>query len=583
MKTNRIHNVVIAIAMGASLMMGMTSCNDWLKEESFDFIRPEDVEDSDKGAQQMLVGAYGKLLDMFHSNRIPMVWEFDSDYITGPSWAFGTYGVGNFQNNDMINGMWEDGYAMIHRCNNALQKVNSMSNVTPQVKTNVNGELKFLKAWSYFQLVRLFGPVPLRKESINETEERNVPRSEVKDVYAYIIQLLKDAETECPNNTDPNYITGHVTVGTAAGLLAKVYATIASGAMPNGTRLWVYGGKPWSEVGGLKVYTQPQKKEYSTHQLTGYEAFDTKEYYEKAYLKAEQVIKKEYGNYSLDTNKSFEDIWKRANSNGPEFLWSVQPYATDIRYSESYSNHFCGYEINKGLIANGMWHGQRDHWYKMIESKDLRVKEGIRHSWKRDWEWEVDNKVGQFYPDTEEYRQKVEKKEEPYNDGWTYLSKQFDINYLAYTTKFFDRSDKSTANGDAFYPMLRYADILLIYAEAYAEVKGTSDGKALGTLNEVRNRSKATPCSLTGDGNVSDIVDFRSTVLKERSIEFAFEGDRRWDLLRWGIYVDVMNAIGGEDEVGVTKIRSERHRLFPIPTSEMDANTSITENNPGWS
>jgi hypothetical protein len=69
----------------------------------------------------------------------------------------------------------------------------------------------------------------------------------------------------------------------------------------------------------------------------------------------------------------------------------------------------------------------------------------------------------------------------------------------------------------------------------------------------------------------------------ERSIEFAFEGDRRWDLIRWGIYVDVMNAIGDKDELGVYKSRAERHRLFPIPTSEIDANTSITSNNPGWS
>lgn len=590
MKTNRIRNIVMAFAMGASLMTGMSSCNDWLKEEAFDFILPEDVEDSDTGAQQLLTGAYSKLLSMFSSNNFPFVWEYDSDYLTGPSWAFGTFGAGNFQNNGMVNAMWEDGYALIHRCNNALQMVNSFTNVTPRMKTAINGELKFLKAWTYFQLVRAYGPVPLRKASLNETKEYNIPRSEVKDVYAHIIELLKEAETECyikPDKTtdyEAGYTTGHVTAGTAAGLLAKVYATIASSAMPSGTRIWVYGGKPWSGSGDSKAYTSPQKVEHSTHQLPGYDAFDAKEYYEKAYLKAEQIINKEYGDYSLEMDTPFESMWKRANSNSSEFMWSLQPYAADTRYYESYSTHFCGYEVNKGLIFNGMWHGQRDHWYKMIESKDLRVKDGILHGWKRDYKWEVENKVAFYYPDTEEYAQIVKAKEqEPFNDDWTYLSKRFDVAYLAFTTKYVDRTNKNSDKGDAFYPMLRTADILLIYAEAYAEVKGTSDGKALAKLNEVRSRSKASPYSLTEDGNISDIVDFRSTVLKERSIEFAFEGDRRWDLLRWGIYVDVMNAIDGQDEVGVTKIRSEKHRLFPIPSSETDSNTSITDNNPGWS
>lgn len=350
--------------------------------------------------------------------------------------------------------------------------------------------------------------------------------------------------------------------------------------MPDGTSIWVYGGKPWGEgPDGGKAYTEPQKVMHTTHQLSGYEVFDYKDYYKKAYEKAEQVMNQEYGTYG---NMAFGDMWKLANCNGSEFLWTLQP-SSDSRYCQYYSYHFCGIEDENGYISDGLWHGQRDHWYKMIESKDLRVKEGIRHIWKRGWKFEMENKIGAFYPNTDEYREMVDKKEAPYNDGWLYYSKQFDIYYLAYTTKYMDCSDRKITQGDAFYPLLRYADVQLIYAEAYAEVNGTADGKALKVLNDVRNRSEATPYSLEGDGNISNIVDFRSAVLMERSIELAFEGDRRWDLIRWGIYVDVMNAIGGQDEQKVIKSRSERHRLFPIPTTEIDANDSIEENNPGWS
>ncbi len=580
MKTN-ILKIAGATAVALSLALTTSSCEDWLKEESYDFIQPDDIEDSDKGANQWLTGCYSKILTMFSStDPYPMVWEYDSDYLTGPSWAFGTFGAGNFQGNSLINNMWESNYELIHRCNFASYKVGQMQNVTPRAKTAILGEMKFIKAWAYFQLVRAFGPVPLRRQSISETAERNVPRSPVTEVYDYIIELLLQAEDECYKNTDEGYVTGHVSAGTAAGLLAKVYATAAASAMPDGTSLWVYGGLPYSGEGENKAYTEPQKLNYSTHQLPGYESMDYRDLYTKAYKKAEEVIEGNYGSYDL---VPYSQIYKRANANGPEYLWSLQPVSGDTRYSESYGYHFSGIDDAQGYLYNGMWHGQRDHWYKMVESKDLRVKEGIKHMWKRAWTYEVTNKLGAFYPDTEEYRQKVADKEAPYSDDWTYITKQFDTYYLAYTTKFDDRSDRIITQGDAVYPLLRFADIVLIYAEAYAEVNGTSDGKALDALNRVRTRSEATPRSLSGDGNVASMTDFRSAVLMERSIEFAFEGDRRWDLIRWGVYVDVMNAIGDKDEIGVYKSRAERHRLFPIPLSEFDANTSITTNNPGWS
>lgn len=70
------------------------------------------------------------------------------------------------------------------------------------------------------------------------------------------------------------------------------------------------------------------------------------------------------------------------------------------------------------------------------------------------------------------------------------------------------------------------------------------------------------------------------------------EGDRRWDLIRWGLYLDVMNSIGGTnedgtktnyDEASVNKHREAKHLLFPIPSAEISTNDAIDSNNPGWS
>ena len=576
MKTNPIKRIFAALAAGAVFAAAFTSCEKWLEEESFDFTQPDDIEDSDAGATQWLIGTYSKLGDnLFNSNTFPMVWIYDEDYLTGPDWAFGNIGAGNFQNNGYINGMWEGLYNLIHRCNYAAYEVGRMQHVDDRLRTAICGEMKFLKAWSYFQLVRAFGPVPLRKESISETGDRNVPRSSVGEVYAYIIELLEDAQTECYKNTDKDFVQGRVSAGTAVGLLAKVYATIASGAMPEGTRIWVRGGKPWSGEGTDKAYTDPQKIEYRKQRLAGYEEFDPQTYWELAYKKAEQVMSGEYGAYEL---VPYDRLWKRSERYNGEYMWNYDGFASDKRYCEYFSYHICGIENSSGLIADGMWYGGRDHWYKMVESKDLRVAEGIRHRWQRTW----DLTFAQYYPNTQEWNRKVENKEPPFDDGLSYACPQFDTYYLAYPTKYADRTDRTVQEGDSFWPLLRYADVVLIYAEAYAEAVGTTDGKALAALNDVRNRSGATPRELGGQGGIGDLVDFRSSVLEERAIEFLCEGDRRWDLIRWGIYVDVMNAIGGNDEIGIYKGRQQKHTLFPIPSSEMDANASITENNPGW-
>ena len=73
----------------------------------------------------------------------------------------------------------------------------------------------------------------------------------------------------------------------------------------------------------------------------------------------------------------------------------------------------------------------------------------------------------------------------------------------------------------------------------------------------------------------------RSAIIEERAKELACEADRRWDLLRWGIYLDAMNAVGTDDS-GVQKTRLQRNLLFPLPAQEMNTNKAITTNNPGW-
>ena len=178
----------------------------------------------------------------------------------------------------------------------------------------------------------------------------------------------------------------------------------------------------------------------------------------------------------------------------------------------------------------------------------------------------------------------------PYNDGRNYYY-NVSNECLAFTNKYSDVTDVTQKKSDAYWPFLRMGDIVLIYAEAKCELNAGVSDEAIAALNMVRERSNARLAVTAGNGAITSKTELRSTIFEERAKELSLEGDRRWDLIRWGIYVDVMNSIIGinkdgtqsnYDEAGVNKYREPRHLLYPLPSSEVSTNTSINSNNPGW-
>ena len=567
-------------------MLMLPSCSSFIEEDTEALITDQRLGDSQQAADNWVTGTYSKLIyDMFCWGYFPRVLEFDADYISGPDWLFGTFGAGNFQGeSDVTDALWKGCYGLIARANNAERHIREMQNLGDEAKNNAIGELKFLRSFAYFLMVRAYGPLPIQPEEA--TTDYNQPRQPVDVVYEYIAENLQEAAVLMYKNTDSRYQSGHACAGSAAGLLAKVYATQAASAMPAGTQITVRTGHPYDGSGDNRTYAPLQSMTFQKTAVAGYEQMDAQALYQKASDWAKSVIDGEYGSYDL---LAYDQLWKKASCNAPEFMFSLCTVSGDATYKVSVHSQYEGYMTEQGsdFIQEGGWVGCTRHWYDLFDHDDYRITKGVKHRWRVKTQRE--SGTGFYYPRTNEYSimatgydllgNYVAPPSGIYADGVSYYYSQ-DAQCLAFTTKYMDVTNNAINNADANFPFLRYADVLLVYAEAQNEL-GQGD-EAIDYLNKVRRRSNAVEASASGDGALDTQTKIRSAIIEERAKEFACEADRRWDLIRWGIYLDAMNAIGGSDDAGVLKTRQERNLLFPLPQPELNTNKAITENNPGW-
>ena len=577
----------LAISLLFPLNTLMTSCEDMLEENPYDFITPNDVPDSDAGADMWVLGVYNVLhTGMFIYGAFPRPLDYDCDYISGAVWQFSEFGSGNFQGgSQQCDALWTGMYSLINKANHAIYEINKMQNLSETHRNNCLGECYFLKAWAYFYLTRAYGDIPVYSVSVDESGQYTAnPRIPIKDVYEKnIIPLLMQAKEMVYKNSDSAYKTGRITAATAAGMLAKVYATIGSASLAAGEKITVKTGVPYviQNIDGVstKIYTDPVPTEMTKNLVAGYESFDSRECYRNAYNLADSVISGKFGNHQL---ASYDVLWSQSGKTSSEFLFSLQTLSGDNSFGTLFSYHYCGKLNDKGHIDNSLTVGMRKHWYLLFEEKDYRVDKGVLHCWIRegsDSSWGG----GSYYPNFGKWQRMAENREAPFDNpevtaGWR-CDEAGSEQFFAFTTKYSQQIDDQTIDRtNANYPFLRMADIVLIFAEAANELNGPT-AEAVDALNDIRNRSNATPKDLSV---FTDKASLRSAIIEERAMELALEGDRRWDLIRWGIYLQAMNALGGMDEANNVKARSEKHLLYPIPVMEVLTNEAIPTNNPGW-
>jgi hypothetical protein len=221
---------IVLVLLGLIASSCKKSYIDLVPEDS---LSPETFYQTDDQLEQAVAAAYVPLRDLlvndYHTSEMR---SDNTHYIPNPN-NRGTATVyrenvsdwNNDANNDYVNAVYYHCYTGISRANIVIGRIPLAKKATEAGKARADGQAKFLRAWNYYKLVRLFGGVPLYLKEVTKADDAFKNRSTVDEVYAQIIADAKDAIAELlPPTKFPQ--TGEATQGSATMLLADVYVTL---------------------------------------------------------------------------------------------------------------------------------------------------------------------------------------------------------------------------------------------------------------------------------------------------------------------------------------------------------------------
>lgn len=498
----KLNKTITTIALSGALTLMGTSCSDFLQEpdqsnftlENY-FTKPEHAESVVNSIYESLRGNLGGGF----GGAPWMMLEFGTGLAnTELGQAQNSIFVRNLVNNS-DNGYgatyWTNNYRGIANANLAIAKIPEIP-MDEVAKKKYLGEARFLRAFYYYELVRIFGNIPLITDPVNLKSPELYPDQATSDeIYKLIEADLIEAEASGLPYTDAS---GRVSLGAVKSLLSSVYLTIA--------------GYPL------------QKKEY----------------YQKAADKAKEVINS--GKFSLFA--SYDDLHNPSKKNTGENIFMVQ-YAAFVLPSIWQSSIV---PYNQGISA------YTDETGAIFANKEF--VESYAKGDKRAEEKEFYYKTFSLRKDRTQTR----------DLGGYYIYKLFDT-----------EAQLTTTSSNLNWTVMRYAEVLLTYAEAANEA-GDPTPAAYDAVNKIRQRANLAALS----GLSKD--QFREAVWKERWYELSFENKTWYDMARLRKAFNV-NTRTFDDYVGHAfsygPVLQARELLFPIPTAEIRNNDKLKQN-PGY-
>ena len=437
---------------------------------------------------------------------------------------------------NLFNGTWTDYYTAIFRCNSLLVKMDQIEwNDDNETHSRIEGETRVLRAMLYFDLVRLFGYVPL----VTEPSSENFPQSEPIETYKLIAEDLKFAADNIPINAYPKSNAakndGRISAYAAKALLARVYL----------------------------FYTGYENGKYDPQVVTKAEVLQG----------LEDVI----NSNEFELIEEFKNLWPAASS---------IPIQGELAFNSTYAG-----DGNKETVLAQKFNSTQDYDGNADGNRWL-VMMGLRNT---DWSpygrgWgacTVHPKMWNAF-ETGDTRREASIIH-IINEG---IEEEFDINdqreYTGMTIKkytpmaFYDGTSASKEDGSGDfqiaqhqdYVVMRYADVLLMAAELESV-------NAQSYFDEVRARAGLSPKAVN-----------KANIMQERFYEFAFEGLRYWDLLRQGVEtaagviaengVDVLSG-NSPDKVSIEAANIIAKRgLSQIPQTQINYSNNVLKQNEGW-
>lgn len=515
MKFNIINNISKLLLV--AVVIQSTACSKWLENDDVDpsNLSPESYYTIPAHAEAAIAAAYAQTRFInggagIFANNFSMV-----EMVTGTAKTEtgqntdlnNLIGLSYNGDNVFVNNWWNGAYSVIAQANLVLDKVPGINPMDEAQKKKILGEAQFLRAWSYFYLVRLYGDVPLLTKPVSGATSPDLTptRTPVEAVYKQIVDDLVAAEASGLPIADA---TGRASLGAVKSLLAEVYLTMAG---------------------------QPLNKGAA--------------YYKLAADKAAEVIASNA--FSLFTN--YSDLHTVAQENKGEQIFEIQ-YLNGVADNPNQGILLPNF---KGVSAYGTEIGSTVptlQFYNSFEAGDKRT---------------VDRE-GFFYTSYYDEGSGPLK-----NLSAPYIFKHFDV--IANGTA----GTKGTAASGLNWMNIRYAQVLLTYAEAQNEIGGPTQ-QAWNALKAIRDRAGlATPAlgTFTKDS-------FREAVWRERWHELCYEQITWFDMVRTRKVFNEStkgfdNFVGHKfPDNGATL--AEKHLLFPLPTAEMQNNPNLKPQNPGY-
>lgn len=435
--------------------------------------------------------------------------------------------------------MWWHHYMIINRAGLVVEEVAKMADnafESVEMKSRIIAEARFLRAYNYFNLIRLFGDVPFYGNTYTKdpVASKEIQREKVDVIYDFIIDELISAKGNLWTRLDVE--KGRATRGAAQAVLAKVYMTRAG---------WRLDASSGDMVQGDQQYWA--KAAEASEELIRENQYDLLDSFRLVFPSREEDYIYENGiEHIYFVNATSEGPWFETKKYyGPRRFDNGGAYSSYVSELELF-NQF--HSMDRRLDATFLTWVYDTEFSKRFDLNDPNVA----------WYWWPNLNIphiGKYLPDEQ----------------------------------FYQYPPQENLSGTNLI-LFRYAEVLLMYAEAQNEADGGPNGEAIEAFNRIRRRAGLDEWPNVADpqGDLyPDTQDgFRAALRQERRIELAFEQKRLFDLRRWGILEETflerasVPDLTQEDIIRAQNV-SKYHNLFPIPFYEIQRNSGLKQN-PGF-